>query len=146
MYKTKQMYKDINQAHPWTAVIQMVTYWCGWRKTEQLRTGLDFFSAPKTHLSFCRVHAGSFHIAVIHWTVTWTTGSLTCVCDHSYACIYTWGLGTLQTVSQHNISDLENSFNFSCSPEGVQTWVTECWVWHYQLSHPVTPKVNWLIN
>ena len=29
-----------------------------------------------------KVHAGSFRVSVIHRTLTWTTGSLTCVCDH----------------------------------------------------------------
>ena len=49
------------------------------------------------------------------------TGSITCVHDHSYACIYTQGLGTL-TSSQHNILDSENlSQVFSCAPDGVQT-------------------------
>ena len=43
------------------------------------------------------VHAGSFH--VIHRTLTWTTGSLMCVHNHSYLCIYTRGLGT--PTSQH---------------------------------------------
>ena len=35
-----------------------------------------------------KVHAGSFHISVGHRSLKWTTGSLTCVRDHSYACIY----------------------------------------------------------
>ena len=35
------------------------------------------------------VHAASFHVSVIHQTLTWNTGSLLCVCDHSCACIYT---------------------------------------------------------
>ena len=35
-----------------------------------------------------QVHAGSFRVSVIHQTLTWTTGILTCVRDHSYACIY----------------------------------------------------------
>ena len=35
-------------------------------------------------------------------TNTWTTGSTTCVRDHSYACVYTRGFGT-STTSQHNI-------------------------------------------
>ena len=49
------------------------------------------------------VHAGSFHVSVIHRTLTWTTGSLSCVRDHSHVYIkYTQRLGTL-TVSQHNI-------------------------------------------
>ena len=35
-----------------------------------------------------KVHAGSFRVSVIHRTLTWTTGSLTCVRDHSCARIY----------------------------------------------------------
>ena len=34
------------------------------------------------------VHAGYFGVSIIHRTRTWTTGSLTCVCD-LFACIYT---------------------------------------------------------
>ena len=30
-----------------------------------------------------KVHAGSFRVSVIYRTLTWTTGSLTCVRDHS---------------------------------------------------------------
>ena len=47
-----------------------------------------------------KVHAGSFSVSVIHQTLTWTTGSLACVHDHS--CVYTPVLGPL-TASQHNI-------------------------------------------
>ena len=41
-----------------------------------------------------QVHAGSFRVVVIHPTLTWTTGGLTCVRDQSYvcACIHT-GVG-----------------------------------------------------
>ena len=46
------------------------------------------------------VRAGFFHVSIIHQPLTWTTGSLTCVHDHSCACIYT------PTVSQHNLLDL----------------------------------------
>ena len=53
------------------------------------------------------VHAGSFRVSVIHQTdIFWTTWSLSCVCDHSCACVYTRGLGT-PTASQHNIFDLK---------------------------------------
>ena len=49
------------------------------------------------------MRAGSFsRVSVIHRTLTWTTGSLTCVRDHSCACVYTRGLGTPVT-SQYNI-------------------------------------------
>ena len=53
-----------------------------------------------------QVHAGSFDVSVIHQTVIWTVGSLTCIRDHSCACVYTQGLGT-PTASQHNIFDSE---------------------------------------
>ena len=36
-----------------------------------------------------QVHAGSFRFSIIHWIVTWTTGLLTCIRDHSYAYMYT---------------------------------------------------------
>ena len=42
------------------------------------------------------LHGGSFHVSIIHQTFIWTTGSLTCVRDHSYVCVYTWGLDTLK--------------------------------------------------
>ena len=34
-----------------------------------------------------------FRVSVKHRTLTWTTGPLTCVRDHSYACVQTRGLG-----------------------------------------------------
>ena len=57
----------------------------------------------KRQVIYCfSVHAGSFHVSIIHQTLTWTTGSLSCVHDHSCACLYVRGLGT-PTASQHNI-------------------------------------------
>ena len=53
-----------------------------------------------------KVHAGSYHVSVIHQSLTWTAESLRCVRDHSYACVYTRELGT-PTVSQHSIFDSE---------------------------------------
>ena len=47
-----------------------------------------------------RVHADYFRVSVIHRTLTWTTGCLMCVRDHSYACVCTQGLGTLGKFSQ----------------------------------------------
>ena len=38
--------------------------------------------------SVSKVHAGSFRFSVSHRTLTWTTGSLTCVRGHSYACAF----------------------------------------------------------
>ena len=40
-----------------------------------------------------QMHAGYFIVSVIYRTLIWTTGFLTCVRDHSYACVYTQGLG-----------------------------------------------------
>ena len=69
------------------------------------------------------MHAGSFRVCTIHRTLTWTSVSLTCVQDYSYACVYTRGLGT-PTASQHNIFDSVKLFtNCSCAPDagGVRT-------------------------
>ena len=44
--------------------------------------------------SVSKVHAGSFRVSIIHRTLTWTTGSLMCIRDYCYACVYTRGLGT----------------------------------------------------
>ena len=61
-----------------------------------------------------QVHAGYFHVSIIHQTLTWTTGSLTCVHSLLYACIYTRGLDTL-TASQHNLFDSEKLKSFYVS-------------------------------
>ena len=78
-----------------------------------------------------KVHAGSFRVAVIHRNLTWTTGSLTCVSDHSYACVCTWGLGTL-AASQHNIFNsgknvlvfivLLTGFELGSLPDIIESW------------------------
>ena len=58
------------------------------------------------------MHAGSFCLSVIHRTLTWTTGSLTCVRDHSYACVYTrGGVGHKDSESaQHFDSEKHSQF------------------------------------
>ena len=48
-----------------------------------------------------QVHAGSFPVSVIHRTLTWTTGSVSCVRDHSYVCVNTRGLGHTDGESAH---------------------------------------------
>ena len=85
---------------------------------------------------YYKVHARSFHVSIIHQILKWTTASLTCVRDHSYACVYTWWLSTA-TASQH-IFDLEKLTFFSCAPDadGVRTsglWISSLTL--YQLSH-----------
>ena len=57
---------------------------------------------PTLLINNYKVPAGFFHVSVIHRTLTWTKGSLTCVRDHSYASVYTRGFGT-PTASQHSI-------------------------------------------
>ena len=53
-----------------------------------------------------KVPAGSFRVSVIHRTLIWTAGSLTCLRDHSYTHVYTRGLG-IATTSQYIIVDTE---------------------------------------
>ena len=56
-------------------------------------------------------HAGSFRVSVIHLSLAWTTGSLTCVRGHSCACVYIRRLGT-PTVRQHNMFDSKSAHFF----------------------------------
>ena len=62
-----------------------------------------------------KAHAGFFCVSVIHQTLTWTTGSLR---DHSYACVYTQGLGT-PTASLHNIFYSKTHKFFLCFWQGL---------------------------
>ena len=73
-----------------------------------------------------KVQAGSFRVSVIHRTLTWTTGSLTCVRGYSYACVYTRGLGT-PSASQHNVFgsekiNLDDVFLCSGHRRGSNLW------------------------
>ena len=89
---------------------------CQWALLNvQIMTLLFTFTVQKyMHPPVTKVHAGSLHVSVIHQTLTWTTGSLMCVHGLSYACVYTWGLGT-PTASRHNIFDSEKLTFFLCS-------------------------------
>ena len=60
-----------------------------------------------------QMHAVSFCVSVIHQTLTWTTGSLMCVREHLYVCVYTQGLG-IPTVSQHNTFGSEKLSQIFC--------------------------------
>ena len=65
----------------------------------------------------------NFHVSEIHRTLTWTTGSLSCIHDNSCVYVYKQGLGT-PTVSQHNIIiDSEKLTNFSCALDGIWTFI-----------------------
>ena len=81
----------------------------------EIRAALPGWRLPQPQeqrYSFLQVYARSFSVSVIHRTLTWTTGSLTCVRDHSYGCEYTRRLGT--PTSQHNSSDSEKLSQFLC--------------------------------
>ena len=54
--------------------------------------------------------AGYFCVSIIHRTLTWTAGALTCVHDLSYAFVNTRWFGT-PTASQHNLFDWEKLYN-----------------------------------
>ena len=68
-----------------------------------------------------QVHAGSFRVSVIHQSLTWTTGSLTCVHDHSYICV------RIQTEIGHTDNESAQHFwlgktvtNCSCAHDGAR--------------------------
>ena len=76
--------------------------------------------------SVSKVQAGFVRVSVILRAQTWTTGSLTCIRDHYYACVCTRGLGT-PTASQH-ISDSEKLSQISLVLlTGFEPWVIESW-------------------
>ena len=60
------------------------------------------------------VHAGGFRVSLIHRTLTW---SLTCVRDHSYACVYIHtGVGHIDNVSAlHFLTRKISDHFFLCS-------------------------------
>ena len=70
----------------------------------------------RTVLLSVKCMLGLFVVSVIHRTLIWATGSLTCVRDHSIPC--TRGSGT-PTASQHNIFDSEKLTFFSLCPSRV---------------------------
>ena len=61
-----------------------------------------------------QVYTGSFCVSVIYQTLTWTTGSWSCLCDHSYVCVHTWGLGNPDSESAHFLLE-RNHYVFLCS-------------------------------
>ena len=132
------------RTHAQTHILYFLHYFC-------CPNGETLVAFPKeSQLQQCRathslinykVHAGSFRVSLIHRTLRWTTGSLTCVLDHSGACVYILGLGT-PTASQHNIFDSEKLTNCPCATDGIRTSVLRISSpTLYQLSHPVT-KLN----
>ena len=78
-----------------------------------LETTLLFtFTVQKySYPSVSKAHARCFRVCVIHQTLTWTTGSLTCAHDPSYM-----GGCTHQQWGQHQHFDWEKLTIFSCAP------------------------------
>ena len=68
-----------------------------------------------------------FVVSIVHQTLTWSTGSLTCVCD-LFACVYTWG------TSVYNNSLIRRTF-----VESVQNFDSrEIWGRAQSLAHKLT--------
>ena len=84
------------------------------------------------------MHAGSFRVFVIHRTPTWTTGSLTCVRDHSCACYTHGGWAHRQRVSTF-LTRKNSQFVLvlltGFEPRSFGSLSPTV----YQVSHPVTP-------
>ena len=94
-------WRTLTGAVPMVTMAQNAAYWL------DTHTHMDR-THSLTHLhqhSYKHVHAGSFSVSVIHQTMTWTTGTLSCLRDHYCACVCT------PTVSQHNIFDSEKLAN-----------------------------------
>ena len=69
----------------------------------------------KRQLSYnLSVHAGSFRVSVNHRTLTWTTGSLTCVRDHYCACVYTRVVGHTDSESAQHFWLRKTNIVFLC--------------------------------
>ena len=86
------------------------------------------------------VHAGSFHVSVIHQTLTWTTGSLTCVHDHY--CVYVTmcthrGWAHRQCVRTTVLTRKNSQKNYS-APNGIWTFVL--WIRVQRSTNWVTPS------
>ena len=83
--------------------------------------------------SVSKVHAGSFHVSVIHQTLTWTTSTSTRIFKvrtWSFLClrIHT-GVGHTPTASQRNIFDSDKlSQMFLVLLAGFKSRVIESWV------------------
>ena len=99
---------------PWTCglflilILFIIHLIISFGKFEPPYLGNDYSSRKSSAIQSYKFMRCLFVFSVIHRTPRWKTGSLTCVRDHSYACVYTPGgwLGT-PTVSQHNICDSE---------------------------------------
>ena len=107
-----------------------------WRNSGRL-TRVRLQQPQEQRYPVLQVHAGSFCVSAIHRTLTRTTGSLTCVRNHSYACVYTQVVGHTENGSNTFLTQ-KNSHNlFLLSWRGSKLWISNPTL--YQLSHYVTP-------
>ena len=82
------------------------------------------------------MHAGSFHVSIIHRTPTWTTVSLTCVRDHSemHACVYVHtGVGHTDRESAQHLWPRKTLTNLSCAPDSDRVRTSGLWIWSLML-------------
>ena len=82
-----------------------------------------------------------FHVSIIHQTLRGTTWSLTCVCDHSYACLYTQGDGhtdneSTQHFDSEKLSQIVLVLLAGFEPQVFGSRVRRSTNW----ATPVTPK------
>ena len=99
------------------------------------------------------MHAQSFCVSVIHQTltITWTTGSLTCVRDHSYyACVYTQELGTLTLWRRVSTIFLTVFLVFltGFKPRVIESWVwpSTSWAMSACLLHNIHHSVDYILS
>ena len=79
------------------------------------------------------VHAGSLRVSIIHRTLTWTTGSFTCV-RSAYMRAFTHGGWAHRRVSTTILTRKNSCSGQDSNPRPFDPNLTL-----YQLSHPVTP-------
>ena len=60
--------------------------------------------------------------------MTWPTWVLTCLRDHSYACVNIRGFGHTNSESAQHFWFGNKSISFICAPDGIRTRVLECQV------------------
>ena len=101
-YIDRRIYINLSKSTQSAAVLKPFEACCQWALLNvKIMTLLFTFSVYKyiCHL-VSKVHDRTCRVSVIHRTLTWTTWRLTCVRDHSSACVYTRGVGhTGQRVS-----------------------------------------------
>ena len=104
-------------------------------------TGIRLHPPQERHYPVLQVHAGYVRVSAIHTALTFTTGSVTCVRDHSYACVG----HTDSESAQHFGLGKTNYHKCSYAPDtfGIRTsglWISSPTL--YQRSHPVPQTVS----